>query len=280
MPQGLAYTNTGQLFVAEHGDATDDEVNRIIKGASYGWPGIAGYCDLPEEKSYCENHNTLMPVKAWTPTIAPAGMDYYNGNIAEWRNSLLLCTLKDQSLRILHLAPDQEKVTSEEIHFQKKFGRLRDVCVSPSGDIYISTSNRDWNPPADFPIATDDRIIRLRRKGIIPRSARSARKNEAEDVSSAASLYTSFCQSCHKQDGKGVPGSFPPLVGSGKLAGEKDVLIKLLLKGSQASTGEQMPAFSFMSDDQLAKILTYARKEFGNDASAVDAQEISVLRQK
>jgi glucose/arabinose dehydrogenase/cytochrome c551/c552 len=280
VPQGLAYTNTGQLFVAEHGDATDDEVNRITKGESYGWPEIAGYCNLPEEKSYYKNHNSIMPVKAWTPTIAPAGMDYYNGNIAEWKNSLLLCTLKDQSLRILHLDPAQEQVTTEEIHFQKKFGRLRDVCVSPSGDIYISTSNRDWNPPADFPIATDDRIIRIRRKGIIPVSSRSVKKVETMEANSAASLYTSFCQSCHKQDGKGVAGSFPSLVGSGKLAGEKDILIKLLLKGSQAGTGEQMPAFSFMSDDQLAKILTYARKEFGNGASGIDAQEVNLLRQK
>jgi hypothetical protein len=26
-------------------------------------------------------------------------MDYYDGNIAEWKNALLLSTLKDQSLR-------------------------------------------------------------------------------------------------------------------------------------------------------------------------------------
>ena len=35
----------GQLFEAEHGPSTDDEINRIEAGKSYGWPEIAGYKD-------------------------------------------------------------------------------------------------------------------------------------------------------------------------------------------------------------------------------------------
>ncbi|MCE6989720.1 PQQ-dependent sugar dehydrogenase [Dyadobacter sp. CY323] len=280
VPQGLTYTKNGNLFIAEHGDATDDEVNLVTKGASYGWPYIAGFSDLPEEKTYSETHESVYPVKAWTPTIAPAGMDYYDGNIPEWQNALLLSTLKDQSLRVLKLDRKQEKVLSEEIVFSQKYGRLRDVCVSPSGDIYISTSNRDWNPPANFPIKTDDRIIRISKSGTIPKNKRIAKTKEKANAETAASLYASFCESCHKADGGGVPGSFPSLVTSSRLAGNKEILIPFLLKGSQSASGEGMPAFGFLTDSQLSEIVSYARSNFSKNTENVSAGEIGEIRAK
>ncbi|GAB3163604.1 PQQ-dependent sugar dehydrogenase [Telluribacter humicola] len=277
VPQGLAYTGNGNLFVAEHGDATDDEVNQVTKGASYGWPDIAGFCDLPDEQGHCPD-SAVAPVKAWTPTIAPAGMDYYNGTIPEWKNALLLTTLKDQSLRVLLLDVKQEKVVSESIVFSGKFGRLRDVCVSPTGDIYISTSNRDWNPPANFLVKADDRIIRISRSGLIPKHKRMAKEQSHEESSDAASLYQSYCQSCHKEDGRGVAGSFPSLVSSSRLSGEKSTLIRFLLKGSQSPSGEAMPAFSFLSDTQLAAVSSYVRDKFAKGASEVSAYEVTEVR--
>src|SRR5690606_22882603 len=44
-PQGLAFGPDGVLYEAEHGQATDDEANRIVAGGNYGWPSIAGYKD-------------------------------------------------------------------------------------------------------------------------------------------------------------------------------------------------------------------------------------------
>ncbi len=278
VPQGLAYTDNGNLFIAEHGDATDDEVNRVVKGASYGWPHIAGFSDLPGEERYAAEHPSVFPVKAWTPTIAPAGMDYYNGNIPEWKNALLLTTLKDQSLRVLRLDARRETIIDEQIHFSKQFGRLRDVCVSPSGAVYISTSNRDWNPPANFPLPTDDRIIRISRAGVIPKAARVANVQKNTGPQSAALLYASYCASCHKPDGRGVPGSFPSLLTSARLKGDKKALIAFVLQGSQSASGEGMPAFSFMTDAQLAEVVSYARVNLAKEASAVSVEEIKQVR--
>ncbi|WP_439559543.1 PQQ-dependent sugar dehydrogenase [Dyadobacter sp.] len=277
VPQGLTYSANGNLFIAEHGDATDDEVNLVQRRKSYGWPAIAGFCDLPEERDNCPD-SAVAPVKAWTPTIAPAGMDYYKGNIPEWNNALLLTTLKDQSLRVLKLDAKQQQVTGEDIVFSKKYGRLRDVCVSPSGEIYISTSNHDWNPAPNFPVKTDDRIIRITRAGTIPKSARTAGKTTQNEVSDAASLYVNFCGSCHKADGKGVPGSFPSLVTSRRLAGEKNALIRFILKGSQSPTGEAMPAFSFLTDEQLASVSSYARKQFARVSDEISAADVARVR--
>ena len=44
-PQGLAFGPDGRLYESEHGQDTDDEVNRIEAGRNYGWPLIAGHRD-------------------------------------------------------------------------------------------------------------------------------------------------------------------------------------------------------------------------------------------
>ena len=44
-PQGLAFGPDGRLYESEHGQDTDDEVNRIDSGRNYGWPLIAGFKD-------------------------------------------------------------------------------------------------------------------------------------------------------------------------------------------------------------------------------------------
>jgi PQQ-dependent dehydrogenase (s-GDH family) len=44
-PQGMAFGPDGRLYESEHGQDTDDEVNRIQAGRNYGWPLIAGYKD-------------------------------------------------------------------------------------------------------------------------------------------------------------------------------------------------------------------------------------------
>jgi PQQ-dependent dehydrogenase (s-GDH family) len=44
-PQGMAFGPDGRLYASEHGQDTDDEVNRIEAGRNYGWPLIAGFKD-------------------------------------------------------------------------------------------------------------------------------------------------------------------------------------------------------------------------------------------
>jgi PQQ-dependent dehydrogenase (s-GDH family) len=43
--QGLAVGPTGDIYVSEHGDKSDDEFNRLEAGSNYGWPNVAGYND-------------------------------------------------------------------------------------------------------------------------------------------------------------------------------------------------------------------------------------------
>lgn len=41
-PQGLDWNPDGELFVAEHGESANDEINQIEAGGDYGWPTIEG----------------------------------------------------------------------------------------------------------------------------------------------------------------------------------------------------------------------------------------------
>jgi glucose/arabinose dehydrogenase len=150
-PQGLVFANN-ILYASEHGPSSDDEINIIEKGRNYGWPNVAGFCNEPAEQSFCAANNVKEPIRAWTPTVATAGLDYYNHDlIPQWKNSLLLATLKDARIYQLKLDNSFSAVTTTTEYFTGKYGRMRDLCISPTGKVYICTSNGGNN----------DRIIEI-----------------------------------------------------------------------------------------------------------------------
>lgn len=152
-PQGLVYARN-MLYSTEHGPSTDDEVNIIEKGRNYGWPDVAGFCDAPAEQTFCNAQNVVQPLQAWTPTIAPSGLDYYTHDaIPQWKNSLLFTTLKNTRLYQLELSSDGRSVTNVNEFYNNSWGRLRDICIAPTGEVYLCTSN-----------GSNDRIVQISKK--------------------------------------------------------------------------------------------------------------------
>jgi glucose/arabinose dehydrogenase len=151
-PQGLVFANN-ILYSSEHGPGDNDEINIIEKGRNYGWPNVHGACDLPE-RDFCSDHNVKEPVLAWSPTLATCGLDYYNSDlIPQWKNSLLMATLKNSRLYQMKLDDSFTSVTNTNEYFTNKYGRMRDICISPDGKVYICTSN-----------GNNDKIIMVTRK--------------------------------------------------------------------------------------------------------------------
>ncbi len=139
--QGLAEHN-GILYSSEHGPANDDELNIIKKGRNYGWPNVQGFCDQPGEMQYCADSNIVEPLYAWTPTLAVSGIEYYNHPMFPGlANSILMTTLKDNSLYQLQLNAAGDSITNVLKLPGISYGRLRDIAVAPDGRIFISTSN-------------------------------------------------------------------------------------------------------------------------------------------
>jgi glucose/arabinose dehydrogenase len=282
--QGMAFSSSGQLFTSEHGDTNDDEVNLILKNRNYGWPTVQGFADSDAESAFKKLNNTVDPLMAWTPTIGPAGLDYYSSNkISELSNSLLLVSLKGKSLRALKLDNEGKKIIEEQVYFENKFGRIRDLCVSPEGDIYLATSNRDWNPVAGFPKLDDDRIIKISN---LSKSDPQNLLSSLPPGSKGETLYLQYCASCHKENGMGLYGIFPPLQHSQTVVLNPKELIKKILNGSNGpakingiSYDAAMPAFGFMKDEDLLDVITYIRSLGSSHATPIDVKMIKQVRQ-
>lgn len=146
-PQGLVWAPNGFLYSSEHGPTHDDEINIIKKGGNYGWPNIGGKTDEPDEIDFAKGRKVEDAIYSWTPTIATCGLDYYNSNaIPEFSKALILVTLKQSDMRVLSLDSSGSVITNERVLLSYKFGRLRDVCVSPDGRIFFCTSNDKHHP--------------------------------------------------------------------------------------------------------------------------------------
>ncbi|MCI4680699.1 c-type cytochrome [Rhodoblastus acidophilus] len=99
--------------------------------------------------------------------------------------------------------------------------------------------------------------------------------------------YVQFCSSCHHAGGLGAPRIFPALAGNPAFLSDDptSVLNIVLAGGGSAETKARdhvfhMPAFAPLGDEELAEILTFARKSWGNSASAVTAAQVAAMRKK
>lgn len=100
--------------------------------------------------------------------------------------------------------------------------------------------------------------------------------------------YLQFCSDCHRIDGAGVQGVFPPLAGNPSLQSETpEQLIHLLLTGWRAPRtlaaprSSVMPAFSSLSDQELAEIVQFVRASWGRATDhPVGGDDIRRLRRQ
>ena len=101
-----------------------------------------------------------------------------------------------------------------------------------------------------------------------------------------ALVYKQYCLSCHQADGGGVPNLNPTLSQTSWVLGDKQRLISVLLNGLQGQLIDGvkyesvMPSHSFLTDKQIADVLTYVRNNFDNKASLVTAAQVNAVRTK
>ncbi|HSQ66265.1 MAG TPA: c-type cytochrome [Polyangiaceae bacterium] len=105
---------------------------------------------------------------------------------------------------------------------------------------------------------------------------------------SGAELFARACAPCHRENGQGVPGTFPPLQNNPIVAGDDERLIRILLDGMVGPLGVGqdtyygvMPAFGAqLTDEQIARVLTYVRGAWGAQAPAVASSRVAEVRGK
>jgi mono/diheme cytochrome c family protein len=100
-------------------------------------------------------------------------------------------------------------------------------------------------------------------------------------------VYNLYCLSCHAADGKGMTNLNPPLIKTPGVTGNKTKLVQVILKGmdtheeinGQVYTNTMAP-LDYLTDQQIADVLTYIRNSFGNKATGFTAAEVKSIRAK
>ena len=107
-----------------------------------------------------------------------------------------------------------------------------------------------------------------------------------ESITRGQVVYKQHCVACHMADGLGAPPMNPSLSGTSFVKGDKNVLIPIVLKGmsNQMIDGQKyhnvMPPLDFLTDQQVADVLTYVKNSFGNKEGLITPEEVSIIRKE
>lgn len=169
------------------------------------------------------------------------------------------------------------------------------LAQGPDGAIYVSDSRRGRIWKISY---TGDRATfgPAQLKGMATRKATQAHIRQpdekkdvigAEALAAGAKLYQTYCIACHQGDGKGDGSRFPPIAGTRWVTGNKQRLISAVVHGLSGEIDVEgqkyngvMPAHGFLTDAQIAQLLTYIRQSFGNQAQSVSVEEVLDVRTK
>ena len=112
--------------------------------------------------------------------------------------------------------------------------------------------------------------------------------NTANTKPDGAAIFSAQCSACHQANGQGIPGAFPPLAASEWMVADSAIPVAIVHDGLQGKievAGNQyqgaMPRFGGqLSDAELAAVLSYARSQWGNDASEISSATVTEHRER
>ena len=146
-PQGLTLSPFDhKIYISNHGAKGGDWFGEVKKGENYGWKilgwGGTNYSGTKIGPKWKPGFTKA--IKYWVPSIATSAITIYKGNeFNEWNGQALITSLKDMSLRKIDFR-NLENV-KEEIIFERKIGRIRDIQVHPkNGKIYFLSKESLW----------------------------------------------------------------------------------------------------------------------------------------
>nr|WP_298791967.1 c-type cytochrome [uncultured Allomuricauda sp.] len=166
------------------------------------------------------------------------------------------------------------------------------IAFGPKGDMYISDSvkGKIWKIvyTGDREMFGEEQLAQMEKRKELSHIRTPDRIKDnlmQDDIHGGAKTYYTYCSACHQKNGGGATGRFPPVANTDWVTGDKERLIKIILEGMEGSIqvhGETyngvMPQHSFLSDKEIADVLTYIRSNFGNEASAIEPEEVEEIR--
>ncbi len=142
-PQGIALSPfDDKIYLTNHGARGGDWFGTANYGENYGWKilgwGGTNYSGTKIGPKWKPGYTKA--IKYWVPSIAVSAMIIYKGKtFEEWNGDALITSLKDQSLRKIKF--NKTKLIDEKVIFKGKIGRIRDIKIHKSGDLYLLSDN-------------------------------------------------------------------------------------------------------------------------------------------
>ncbi len=103
-------------------------------------------------------------------------------------------------------------------------------------------------------------------------------------VESGAKVFERVCAACHQADGQGVGNVFPPLRDSDYLRADLDRAISSIINGlsgpivvNGVEYNTAMPPMAYLSDEEVASVLTFVLEEW-NGGGGVTVEQVASVR--
>jgi glucose/arabinose dehydrogenase len=141
-PLGLAFDAQGQLWNVEMGPQGGDELNRVQRGANYGYPIVSngshyGGADIPDHDT---RPDLAAPAVWWSPVISPSSLTFYDGGeFPEWRGNAFIGGLSSTSIVRIELGVDG---SAREAARYRMSQRIRAVAQGPDGALWALEDGR------------------------------------------------------------------------------------------------------------------------------------------
>jgi glucose/arabinose dehydrogenase/mono/diheme cytochrome c family protein len=166
------------------------------------------------------------------------------------------------------------------------------LAEGPDGSLYISESTKGkvWRvmftgDRKSFGESSLRKMEERKSMSYVKTPDETADNLSLRDPVNPAFLYSAYCASCHQQQGEGVQYIYPPLAKSDWVNGNQERYIRTVLHGlngeikvNKETYNQIMPRFDFLSDHQLAELLTYIKTDFGNIGGKILPAEVKQLR--
>lgn len=191
-PQGLLRTPSGEVWSTEHGPQGGDELNRVVRGANYGWP-LATYGTQYFETSWPlserpgSHDGYTPPAFSWIPAIGVSNLLEVQGSMFDlWGGDIIVSSLRAEALWRVRLR-DNAVAYVEAIPVG---ARIRDILQDEQGQLVLWTD--------------DGSLTIIRPVGMA---------DSAEPSAEFGRLQFTACAACHSVDGRSASGSGPDLKG-------------------------------------------------------------------
>ncbi|WP_237934383.1 c-type cytochrome [Acetobacter senegalensis] len=247
-------------------DALVERGRYLVEG-----PGHCGSCHTPRNIALAETAQTAAEgskylsggfiVDNW---VAPSLRSDDAGGLADWTDEDIVAFLK----------------TGRNRH-GATFGAMNGVVVHSTAQTEdrdlaaIAAFLKTLGPPPGVPARMfryDDSVSRQLFAGETP--------------TNSARIYVDRCAACHRTDGRGYAGVFPPLAGNPVLQGpDATSVAHIILTGGRLPGVADAPSSLVMGsyrdvldDQQIADLVTFLGQSWGNRGAAVTASQVAKIR--